>query len=202
VSLPDPPILLITDVVAAACAGGCRWIMLREKDLDPEALHALLDDIVAATAPYGATVIVNGDLVLAAHCAGVHLPQGGVGADTARACLGPGALIGVSAHSRAEAEAAASAGADYVTLSPVFVSPSKPDYGPALGPDAFGKVARELAIPVLGLGGIEPENAASVITAGAAGIAVMGSVMRAEDPAAVFAEFVSAIEAVAKPGRV
>ena len=76
------------------------------------------------------------------------------------------------------------AGADYVTLSPIFLSDSKPGYGPALGLDVLAAAAEADAAPgpVVALAGITPDNAASCLAAGAAGIAVMGEIMRAEDP--------------------
>ena len=84
---------------------------------------------------------------------------------------------------------AASAGADYVTLSPIFPSASKPGYGPALGTNILGEAAK-LGIPVLALGGVTADKAAACRAAGAAGIAVMGPAMRSSDPAGT--EFLAA----------
>ncbi len=145
-SLPEPPLLIVTDrhqaraplaaLAGAAFNAGGRWLMLREKDLDAAARLALLNDLIALGAPYGAAVTVNTDLAAAraAGAAGVHLPAGADPA-AARAALGAAALIGYSAHDAADAMAAAAAGADYVTLSPIFESASKPGYGPCLGPE-------------------------------------------------------------------
>ena len=102
--------------------------------------------------------------------------------------LGPAALVGLSAHSLADVADAHAAGADYVTLSPIYPSASKPGYGPPLGPDAIERAA-QIGIPVLALGGITASNAAAAMNAGAAGVAVMGSVMAADRPAAVVSEF-------------
>ncbi|WP_232631628.1 thiamine phosphate synthase, partial [Methylobacterium sp. Leaf118] len=101
----------------------------------------------------------------------------------ARGRLGPAGLIGVSAHGPAEAAVAAAAGADYATLSPIFPSASKPGYGPALGLGALEAI-RGLPIPVFALGGVGQAQAAACLRAGAAGIAVMGGLMRAPDPEA------------------
>jgi thiamine-phosphate pyrophosphorylase len=109
----------------------------------------------------------------------VHLPDGGDAA-AARALLGPGALIGVSAHDGAGIARAAAQGADYVTLSPVFPSLSKPGYGPPLELEGFARLAANAPLPVLALGGIDAGNAASVRAAGAAGVAVMGALLRAD----------------------
>lgn len=200
--LPAPPLLVITDrsqarsdletIAAAVFAGGGRWLSLREKDLPaPERLD-LATRLVALGRQHGAIVTVHGDLdaALAAGAAGVHLPSGGDPA-AARKKLGRQALIGVSAHSRAEAEAAAARGADYVTVSPIYMSASKPGYGPPLGTAALGALAQQLAIPVIALGGIGETTAADCMASGAKGVAVMGLVMRAADPRAVTARLIA-----------
>jgi thiamine-phosphate pyrophosphorylase len=192
--LPSPPLLVISDrgqarrplteIAAAAFAGGCRWFSLREKDLPAAERRALLAELVALGRPFGATVGVHDDIdtALAAGAGAVHLPGGGDPA-AARQRL-PDALIGVSAHTAAEAAAQLRAGADYVTLSPIFLTDSKPGYGPALGLDGLAQAAALTDAPILALAGITPANAASCLKAGAAGIAVMGEVMRAADPEA------------------
>ena len=75
-------------------------------------------------------------------------------------------------------------GADYVTLSPIFLTDSKPGYGPAIGLDALAAAASNAPGPIVALGGIAPDNAAQCLAAGARGIAVMGEIMRAADPEA------------------
>ena len=203
-NLPDPPLLIISDrsqatrplaeIAAAAFRGGCRWFSLREKDLPAEERRELLRTLVALGHRHGATVTAHDDLasVVATGADGVHLPGGG---DPAAARLRlPAGLIGVSAHSPAEAAVQFAAGADYVTLSPVFLSASKPEYGPATGLDALAAAARLAPGPVIALGGIGPDNAASCLAAGARGIAVMGEVMRALDPEAAVRRLIAAIE--------
>jgi thiamine-phosphate pyrophosphorylase len=88
-------------------------------------------------------------------------------------------------------EDAHAAGADYVTLSPIYQSASKPGYGPPLGLGAIERAA-QIGIPVLALGGMTASNAAKAMSAGAAGVAVMGGVMAADRPAAVVDEFLQA----------
>ena len=195
-SLPDPPLLVITDrrqargpiesVAEAAFAGGCRWLSLREKDLDAPSRRALLRRLVAIGRRFGATVMVHEDVdaAIAAEAGGVHLPRG-ISPAEARRRLGASALIGCSTHDARELTAAA--GADYVTLSPVFPSASKPGYGPALGIDRFAAAAAAARLPVIALGGVDAANIASCINAGAAGVAVMGGVMAAADVATVMA---------------
>ena len=126
---------------------------------------------------------------------GVHLPQRlavGEMVRQARARLGDTALVGVSCHSLAEAEAAERLGADYITLSPVFLTDSKPGYGPALGIGPLQAMIAKLRIPALGLAGISTGNAGEVRGAGASGIAVMGEIMRATDPARATSKLIDA----------
>jgi len=197
-TLPDPPVLLITDrhmaeapitdLVAAAVDGGCRWILIREKDLADDALAALVREIRDRTHRESPVISVSGSAAtaVAAGAAGVHFSQTLATAAeiaSARTLLRRHALIGVSAHGRAEALAAQDNGADYVSMSPVYLTDSKPGYGPALEPAGFRRETGDLTIPALALGGISAGRLAAVKNAGAAGAAVMGSVMRAADPA-------------------
>ena len=203
-ALPSPPLLVISDralcrgdvidTLAASFRGGSRWAMLREKDLPLDALRALARRLVAAADPFGAMVLLNGEAELALEVGadGVHLPQGRSVAQ-AREALGTDALIGVSAHSLEEALAAEAAGADYATLSPMFPTETKPGYGPAFGLDEFARVAREVKLPLVALAGIDAANARGCIEAGAAGVAVMGGVRRAADPAAATRALVAAV---------
>lgn len=201
--LPEPPILVITDrrmanrpladVIVAALEGGCRWVLLREPDLASGELVGLDRDVAALCKRHNALLSVSADVGAAAAigAGGVHLPQRAADAETvarARAALGGAALIGISCHSLEEAEAAQRLGADYVTLSPVFLTESKPGYGPALGTARLASMIAALRLPVLALGGIAPDNAAAVRASGAAGLAVMGLIMRAAEPAAAFGD--------------
>jgi thiamine-phosphate pyrophosphorylase len=177
----------LEEVAEAVFAGGCRWFSLREKDLSPEERRALLAALVALGRRFGALVTAHEDIeaVVVTGADGVHLPSGGSPA-AARTRL-PGTLIGASAHSADEAAALLRAGADYATVSPVFVTASKPGYGPALGLKSLARIVTQTPGAVVALGGITPENAAQCVAAGARGIAVMGEVMRAADPQATVA---------------
>jgi thiamine-phosphate pyrophosphorylase len=123
---------------------------------------------------------------------GVHLPASG-DVRAARASLGPAAWVSASAHNLDEVLAAAAAGVDAVTLSPVFASASKPGYGPALGLEALVESARRNLVPIIALGGITDHSRLRVcLEAGASGVAVMGVIMRAAAPAATMVELISA----------
>jgi thiamine-phosphate pyrophosphorylase len=192
--LPAPPLLVISDrrqarqqleeIAEAAFASGCRWFSLREKDLPPQERLSLLTALVERGRRWGATVTIHDDIEAAvvANAGGVHLPSG-ANPKAARERL-PCRLIGASAHSAEEAAAQLRAGADYVTVSPIFVTASKPGYGPALGLDRLACIAKQVAGPLIALGGVSAENAALCLSAGAQGVAVMGVVMRASDPRA------------------
>jgi thiamine monophosphate synthase len=97
--------------------------------------------------------------------------------------------LGRSCHSATEVATAAEEGFDYAMLSPYALTESKPGYGPPLGPEGFG----DLPLPTYALGGITPDNAAEAVTAGAHGVAVMGAVMRAEEPAEVVRDLLAAL---------
>jgi thiamine-phosphate pyrophosphorylase len=203
-TLPEPPLLLITDrcrarlpleeIAAAVFAVGCRWLSLREKDMDAAERLALLRRLVALGERWGAAVTVHADVEAArvAGAAGVHLP-GGVSPAAARQRLGPAALIGCSAHHPAELPALAGAGADYATMSPIFPSAGKPGYGPPLGVDGLAVAARASALPIVALGGIDAGNAGACRRAGAAAVAVMGGVMMAADAGAAMAALIAAL---------
>lgn len=194
----------LPETVAAAVRGGARAVVLREKDLPaPERLD-LARELRALLDPVNGLLIVasDADVARTAGAAGVHLartetPPHARGLRRARDEPRPGGtdiIVGRSCHDAAELCAAAGLGVDYVTLSPVYASPSKPGYGPALGPAMAGLIADTPGCPpVYALGGITPERAADCRTAGAYGVAVMGALMGAADPTAVAAGFVRAL---------
>lgn len=164
-----PPGRSLGDVFPVLASAGLGAVLLREPDLPDEQRAALAASALAA-----------GLDVVAAHravpgCLGVHVRA----ADPAPS----GGAWGRSCHDRAEVVRAASEGAAWVTLSPYAATDSKPGYGPPLPASAFDG----LPLPSYALGGITPANAAAARAAGADGVAVLGAVMRAADPAAVVA---------------
>jgi thiamine-phosphate pyrophosphorylase len=208
VKLPNPPLLLVTDrsqargnildIAEAAFAAGCRWVSLREKDLPAAEQMKLLRELLVRAKPFGATVTLHGDPELArvANIDGVHL-SGGSDAANARRILGAGALVGLSVHSAEEARNVDSVAVDYVIAGPVFLTESKPGYGPALGTKGLAEIVKSSPVPVIAIGGIGVDTVADVMRAGASGVAVMGGIMRADDPAAQIKTFLSAISAAA-----
>ncbi|MFV2083320.1 thiamine phosphate synthase [Micromonospora sp. LOL_021] len=174
----------LSEVVAAAVAGGLRQVVLRERDLPRAERAALAERLRGILAPVGGTLIVAGPDPLGGDA--VHLSAAGPYPPPAYG------LVGRSCHD--EAELGRLTTEDYVTVSPVFVTASKPGYGPPLGPAGLARLVRVAAgRPVVALAGVTTaEQVATCRAAGAAGVAVMGAVMRAADPAAVAAELVAA----------
>jgi thiamine-phosphate diphosphorylase len=164
-------------VVARAVEAGARTVVLREKDLPRADRLALAEELRALLDPVGGRLIVAGPDPLGGDA--VHL--------AADDPVPPGVpLVGRSCH-YAEDLARLST-VDYVTVSPVYPSPSKPGYGPPLGASGLGALTRLATKPVYALGGITTrKQVAACLRAGATGVALMGVVMRAGDPADVVA---------------
>jgi len=198
------PLLVVTDrhqvhrpleqVVAEAVSAGARWVWLRDRDLDVAERRRLALRLADILQSAGGLLSIGGDIGLAAEiqAGAMHLPDV-AGIAQARQALGASVLVGMSAHSMVDVTSAQAAGADYVTLSPIHETTSKPGYGPALGIEAV-RLAAKASIAIVGLGGISAENAAAVRDAGAAGVAIMGSVMRATNPAQVVSDMLSRLE--------
>jgi thiamine-phosphate pyrophosphorylase len=205
--LPDPPLLLVTDrrqtrwsladVVAAAARAGCRWISVREKDLPDDEQILLVRRFLPVARSLGARVSLHGEAVLAQHAGadGVHLPAG-ADARKARALLGSHKLIGVSIHTVTDAEALDPDYVDYALAGPAFETPSKPGYGPEIGRRGLHDIVAAARVPVLAIGGINAARIAELVAAGAVGVAVMGSVMRATNPAQEVAGLLAALNGV------
>ncbi len=181
----------LVDTVDAAVGAGAPAILLREKDLsDPERrdLGTALAEVISA---HGARLLVASDPDLAVRigATGVHLASDDPLPDA------EGLLRGRSCHDAAEVAGAVAEDVDYVTVSPVTTTVSKPGYGPALGTGGVAALAMAAApVPVLALGGVTPTTAREMLAAGAHGVAVMGAVMRAPDPARAITRFLDLMD--------
>ncbi|HET7228670.1 MAG TPA: thiamine phosphate synthase [Longimicrobium sp.] len=191
----------IVNVVRAALQGGAPSIQLRGKDQPAREQVQLARALLAVTRPAGALLWVNDrlDVALAAGADGVHLGQDDLPLAAARRIVPPGFRIGISAETADLARAAEADGADYVGTGPVYATGSKADAGDAVGCERISEVARAVRIPVVGIGGISIGNAADVVRAGAAGVAVISAVMRAADPEAATRALLGAVSG-ARPG--
>lgn len=165
----------LTSTLARAIDHGARAVLLRDRDLAPPHRQALADQVRPLLAA------VDGWLIVAApapsdHPDAVHLAAAQPVPDPRPA------LVGRSCHSEAEVDRAVAERCDYVLVSPIYPTTSKPGYGPALGPSGLAALVRA-GQPVYALGGVSPETVAECRTAGAYGVAVMGPIMR--DPSLV-----------------
>ena len=135
------------------------------------------------------------DVALATGADGVHLPAAGMDTDRARALVGPDRMLGRSVHSIGEIHALAGAALDYLQYGPVYATPSKAAYGAPQGEERF-KEAVEAAgsRPLIAVGGINAERAARLRALGASGIAVIGAVAHAEDPALATTDLLTALK--------
>jgi thiamine-phosphate pyrophosphorylase len=180
----------LVECVAAAVAAGVDWVQIRERDLEGAALLEHAEDIATAARRAAEerngriAIIVNrrADVALALNANGIQLGFDAMDATTARHLLGTDAQIGVSTHSPDEI-AKLPREASYAQLAPIFPPLSKRRDGPYLGVEAIAAAARH-GIPILAQGGVTANNAASLIAAGAAGVAVTGAILSAPDPIA------------------
>ena len=181
--------------VAAALAGGPTWLQYRNKSASP----ALRREQVAALLPlcraHGVPLIVNDDWALAVELGadGAHLGAGDGELARARAALATGAILGASCYDDARrAAAAARGGASYIAFGAFFPSRTKP--GATAAPLALLREHRAGALPVVAIGGITPDNARTVVAAGADLVAVITGVFDAADPAAAVRAYRRAFE--------
>jgi len=203
----DLRLMLVTDAamsagrglvatVLEAVAGGVTIVQLRDKTASDDELVATALALRAALAPTGVPLIINDRPHVAkiAGLAGVHIGQDDGDPKAARALLGPDALIGLSVTRAAEIATVDPGVVDYVGLGPVFATGSKPDAAPALGLPEATAIGAQLPLPWVAIGGIDIANAAAVMRAGAAGIAVVSAINAAEDPRAAAASLRAAID--------
>jgi thiamine-phosphate diphosphorylase len=177
----------LVDVVAAAVDAGARAVVLREKDLPDDDRRALLAQLAPVVHGAGGLLLSAGSHIPGAD--GVHQPS-----DAGPPPAGVG-ITGRSCHDAAQKRAAEADGVDYVTVSPVHATASKPGYGPALGVEALATLAASTTLPVYALGGIDgPAAVTACRAAGAHGVAVMGAIMRAARPGPLVAQLLAAAE--------
>lgn len=183
VTSPRYPRAVLLAAIEAAAGRGVDWVQVRDHQATARELYELAGAVVEIARPRGVRVAVNDrvDLALAVRADGVQLGQRSLPPKVAHG-IAPGLQIGVSAHSRAEAQEAEAAGADWITFGHLFATGSHPDEPPR-GLAALAEVVRAVAIPVIGIGGVGVTEIPSVLAHGAAGIAVISAILAAEDPA-------------------
>ena len=172
-----------TSIVEAAIRGGVTTVQYREKNAATGRMFEEATELCRLCRRAGVPFIVNDrlDLALAVDADGLHVGQEDMPASVARRLLGPRKILGVSAGNAEEARRAVDAGADYIGASPVFSTPTKPDAPPPLGVGELRRMTGAVDIPVVAIGGITTANAAAMMEAGAAGIAVVSAIVAADD---------------------
>jgi thiamine-phosphate diphosphorylase len=171
-------------------------VQLREKTWESGRLLPLAERLRARCRETGVTFIVNDrvDLALVVDADGVHVGQDDLPPCRVRPLLRPGMILGVSTHSLAQARAARGAGADYVAVGSMFPTATKSDFQ-LVGPTLMRAVRAAIDGPLVGIGGITPDNVGEVVRAGADGVAIVSGVCAAADPRAASRRFLDAIAA-------
>ncbi|MEJ2695622.1 MAG: thiamine phosphate synthase [Candidatus Sulfobium sp.] len=169
--------------VEEALEGGARALQLREKDLKIRELLKLAYRLREMTLAYGAKLFVNDrvDIALAADADGVHLGEGGMPVFAARKAVGRRMLLGVSTHGIGQAIEAEKEGADFITLGPVFETPSKVRYGKPLGVDVIRAAAGRISVPFFAIGGVSKANVREIMQAESHGVALISAVLASAD---------------------
>jgi thiamine-phosphate pyrophosphorylase len=178
-------------VVATALQAGAPAIQLRNKTATPAELYQQAIELRDLTRRYGALLFVNDrlDVALAAEADGVHLGPDDLPIPAARAAVRNAGrddafLIGCSTDDPHEARRAVHDGASYIGCGAVFGTSSKPEVGDErIGTDRLAEVVAAVSVPVVGIGGVSPDNVHRIAATGAAGVAVLSAVMTAEDVA-------------------
>ena len=168
--------------VEAALRGGATMVQLREKELEGEALEQEAREILAVCRKYGVPLLINDDVMLAKKIGaeGVHVGQSDMAAAEARSILGPDAIIGVTARTIEQAQAAEKAGADYLGSGAVFGTSTKKDAKP-LDPAYFQQICESVSIPVVAIGGITANNIRQLEGRKMSGFAIVSGIFAAQD---------------------
>jgi len=177
----------LVERVSQAVEGGVDLVQLRDKTLPGGQLFDLVSSMLEAIGGR-AKLIINerADVALAAGAQGVQLGEEGLPVAAARKVLGDGLIIGRSVHSTKAAIQAESEGADLLVVGTMYASRSHPGEPPA-GPGLMREISGKCRLPLIGIGGVTPENAAELIDAGASGVAVITNILAADDPRAAAA---------------
>jgi thiamine-phosphate pyrophosphorylase len=181
----------LPELARLVAQGGATLVQLRDKlsDTRPMVEHARA--LKAVLAPLKMPLLINDrvDVALAAGADGVHLGQDDMTVEDARRLLGPGAIIGLSIKTLAQAEAAPLDVLDYAAIGGVFATSSKANTSAPIGPAGLARIAdifrrRAPKLPLCAIAGIDATNAADAIAAGVDGVAVISALSLTDDPRA------------------
>ena len=172
------------DIVKAAVRGGATCVQLREKDCSTLEFIQQALSVKEFLSIRGVPLIINDrlDVAQAVNADGVHLGQTDMPLGMAKKIVGDAMIIGISAESLEDAIEAEKGGADYLGVSPIYVTPTKTDTAPPLGLEGLKQIRNAVKIPLVGIGGLNKDNSADVIRHGAEGVAVVSAIVAAESP--------------------
>ena len=172
------------DIIRSAVQGGVTCVQVREKECTTLDFIEQAQSIKEYLQSKGVPLIINDrvDVALAVGADGVHLGQTDMPLDMAKKIIGDSMIIGISAESIADAVAAEKGGADYLGVSPIYATPTKTDTAPPLGLEGLRAIRQKVNLPLVGIGGLNRDNAAAVIRHGGDGVAVVSAIVAADDP--------------------
>ena len=188
------------DCAASLAEAGVRLFQYRNKSALARKYLDTSRELAEGLRLHGASFFVNDrpDVAFLSGASGVHVGQDDLDVEQARRIVGHDKFVGVSTHNLEQFEMAAESSADYIAVGPVFSTSSKANPDPLVGLDFLHKVRRLTDRPLVAIGGITLERAASVIEAGADSVAVISGILSAPDPAQRARQYIETLEA-AKP---
>ena len=179
------------DGIRLAREGGCRWVQLRMKDASAEEILACAKQAAPLCRSYDAVFLLDDHVELVERCGadGVHLGKHDLPVDEARAILGPERIIGGTANTLEDVLRLHRQGADYIGCGPFRFTTTKKQLSPVLGLEGYRSIVSGMRehgvdIPIVGIGGITPEDIDALMETGLDGIALSGTILGAEDPVA------------------
>jgi thiamine-phosphate pyrophosphorylase len=183
----------------AAMSGGAGLIELRDRELPRRVIERSGQTFRRLANTYSALFIVNDDpyLALELRADGVHIGQDDMNPAGARRIMGPDAIIGLSTHSREQIEAAGESPVDYISVGPIWETPTK-EGRPATGLELIREAAGTVAHPWFAIGGVDTGNVDSVVQAGASRVCVVRAIRDAEDPRAAATTLFDAVDPAAR----
>lgn len=179
------------DGIRLALEGGCRWVQLRMKDASAEEILACAKQAAPLCRSYDAVFLLDDHVELVERCGadGVHLGKHDLPVDEARAILGPERIIGGTANTLEDVLRLHRQGADYIGCGPFRFTTTKKQLSPVLGLEGYRSIVSGMRehgvdIPIVGIGGITPEDIDALMETGLDGIALSDTILGAEDPVA------------------
>jgi len=190
----------VYDVTQAALGAGVALVQYRAKGLPPDEHRAVAERLMEVTEARGVALVINDlpELALSVRAAGVHLGQDDPAIAEARRILGPEAIIGATTPTPEAAHRAEAEGASYVSVGPVFASPTKPEK-PPVGPERLRAVRSAVRLPLCAIGGITAENVGAMAGCGVQLVAVISEIAATADPARAAAAIIAAMRDAGLP---